>query len=140
MKDYDISQNGLDSYQDDIDRLEVEEEAEPEDIDYDDIDFYEPDEETFRAQNEDLYKHMELEERPFVSWSLSKCCQITSDSVDSLEKNILKKPYYGMMIKSFKNASKKPIDDIFSQKAYENEKRRLDKKLAEQRISPTEDR
>lgn len=136
MKDYDISQNGLDSYQDEIDRLEDDEEAEPEDIDYGDIDSYEPDdEETFRAENEDFYKHMELEQRPFVSWNLSKCCQIISECVDSLEKSIQKKPYYGMMIKNYKNTAKEPIDGILSQKAYENERRRLDKRLAEQQKS-----
>ena len=135
MENYDISQNGLDSYRDEINRLEEEEveESEPEDIDYDELDFSElsepDDEETFRAQNEELDKQMELEQRPFVSWLLSKCCLNISESVDILEKNILKKPYYGMMIERFKNSAREPIDDIMSTMSYESEKRRLDRML-----------
>lgn len=136
MENYDISQNGLDSYQDEIDRLEEEEEREPEDIDYNELDFSEPDdEETFRAQNEEFDKQMELEQRPFVSWHLSKCCQNISESVDILEKSILKKPYYGMMIKRYKNSAREPLDGILSTISYESEKRRLDKRLAEQKAS-----
>lgn len=130
MENYDISQKGLDSYQDEIDRLEEEEE----DIDYNELDFSEPDdEETFRAQNEEFNKQMELEQRPFVNWHLSKCCQNISESVDILEKSILKKPYYGMMIKNYKNSAREPLDDILSTISYESEKRRLDKRLAEQK-------
>lgn len=71
MENYDISQNGIDSYQDEIDRLEEQEPGEPEDIDYDELDFSEPDdEETFRKQNEEFDRQMELEQRPFVSWHL----------------------------------------------------------------------
>ena len=136
MENYDISQNGLDNYQDEKNRLEEEEEREPEDIDYNELDFSEPeDEETFRAQHEEFDKQMELEQRPFVSWHLSKCCQNISESVDILEKSIMKKPYYGMMIKSSKNFARKPLDDILSTISYESEKRRLDKRLAEQKAS-----
>lgn len=136
MENYDISQNGLDSYQDEIDQLEEEEERESEDIDYNELDFDVPDdEETFRAQIEEFYKQMELEQRSFVSWNLSMCCQNISESVDILEKNILKKPYYGMMIKSYKNSARKPLDDILSTISYESEKRRLEKRLAKQKAS-----
>ena len=59
MKNYDISQNGIDRYQDEIDRIEETEVDEPEDIDYDEVDFSEPDdEETFRAQNEEFDRQM----------------------------------------------------------------------------------
>ncbi|CDB63837.1 unknown [Clostridium clostridioforme CAG:132] len=55
MENYDISCNGLDSYQDEIARLEENEERHPKDCDYDELDFSEPDdEETFRAQNEEF--------------------------------------------------------------------------------------
>ena len=51
MKNYDISQNGIDRYQDEVDRMEETEADEPEDIDYDEVDFSKPDdEEIFRAQ------------------------------------------------------------------------------------------
>lgn len=136
MENYDISQNGLDSYQDEIDRLEEEEERELEDIDYDELDFFEADdEETFRAQNEEFDKQMELEQRPFVSWQLSKCCQNISESLNVLEKSILKKPYYGMMIKRYNNSAREPFDDILSRMSYESEKRQLDKQLAKQKKS-----
>ena len=76
---------------------------------------------------------MELEQRPFMSWFLSKSCQDISESIDILEKSILKKPYYGMMIKIYNNFAKKPVDDIISTMSYEREKKRLDKKLAKQK-------
>lgn len=134
MKDYDISQNALDIYQNEVDRLEEMEEREPEDIDYDEVDFSEPiDEETFREQNEEFNKQMELEDRSFVSWQLSKCCENISKSIDILEKNICKKPYYGMMIESFVNCKEEPLDDILSTISYDREKKRLDKKLNKQK-------
>lgn len=37
MKNYDISQNGIDRYQDEIDHMEETEADEPEDIDYDEV-------------------------------------------------------------------------------------------------------
>lgn len=139
MENYDISQNGLDSYRDEIDRMEETEADEPEDVDYDDIDFSEPDdEETFRAQNEEFHKQMELEQRPFVSWQLSQCCLDIAESLDVLEKSIRKKPYYGMMMKHYHNCAKAPLDDTISILSYESEKRRLDKKLERQRTEDSE--
>ena len=85
------------------------------------------DEEAFRAENEAFEKQMELEQRPFVSGQLSRCCQNISESVDRLEKYILKKPYYGMMIQKFKESASAPIDDPLSMVSYESEKRRLEK-------------
>ena len=65
MKNYEISQKGIDAYKDELDKAEAE--VEPEDIDYDDVDFSEPeDEETFRRQREIMYKPMEQEEIPFT--------------------------------------------------------------------------
>ena len=134
MKNYDISQNGLDSYRDEIDCMEETETDETEDVDYDEVDFSEPDdEETFRAQREEFHKKMELEHRPFVSWQLSQCCLDIAESLDILEKSIQKKPYYGMMMKQYNNCAKVPLDDTISILSYESEKRRLDKKLERQR-------
>lgn len=134
MKNYDISQNGLNSYQDEIDRMEETEADEPEDIDYDEVDFSEPDdEETFRAQNEEFDRQMELEQRPFVSWQLSQCCLDIAESLDVLEMSIRKKPYYGMMMKHYHNCARAPLDDTISILSYEREKRRLDKKLEKQK-------
>lgn len=136
MKNYDISQHGIDSYQSELDRLEEEEKEEPKELDYDELDFFEPeDEETFRSQQEDFEQQMEQKERPFVSWCLSTSCQNISQSIDILEKSMLNKPYYGMMIKHYQHSAKEPIDGIVASTSYQYEKKRLDKKLAKQKAS-----
>ena len=139
MKNYDISQDGLDRYQDEINRMEEIEADELEDIDYDEWDFSEPeDEETFRAQNEKFDRQMEFEQRPFVSWQVSKCCLNIAESMDILEKSIRKKPYYGMMMKHYHNCAREPMDDTISILSYESEKRRLDKKIEKQKVADNE--
>lgn len=131
MENYEISQKEIDAYKDELDKVEAE--VEPEDIDYEDVDFSEPeDEETFRRQSEIRDKQMEQEEIPFISWVISEACQKIAESIDILEQSIMKKPYYGMMIKYFSDSANKPIDDIMSIRTYEYEKRRLDKKLKKQ--------
>ena len=131
MENYEISQKGIDAYKDELDKAEAE--VEPEDIDYDDVDFSEPeDEEMFRRQSEIMDKQMEQEEIPFTSWAISESCQKIAESIDVLEQSIMKKPYYGMMIKYFSNSANEPIGDITSLITYEYEKRRLDKKLKKQ--------
>lgn len=131
MENYEISQKGIDAYKDKLDKAEAE--VEPEDIDYDDVDFSEPeDEETFRRQSEIMDKQMEQEEIPFTSWVISESCQKIAESIDILEQSVMKKPYYGMMIRYFSDSANKPIDDIMSISTYEHEKRRLDKKLKKQ--------
>ena len=133
MENYEISQRGIDYYQSEIDKLE-EEEYEPEDVDYDELDFSEPeDEETFKTQKEEFYRQMELEQRPFVSWHISNCCKNISACLDILEDNIIKKPYYGMMIEFHRNAAKESADDPLSKLSYQREKRQLDKRLAKQK-------
>ena len=113
---------------------EEEEEYEPEDVDYDELDFSEPeDEETFRAQKEEYYRQREIEQRPFVSWLISNCCKNISACLDILEDNIIKKPYYGMMIEFHRNAAKESADDPLSKLSYQREKRQLDKRLAKQK-------
>lgn len=102
MENYEISQKGIDAYKDELDKAEAE--VEPEDIDYDDVVFSEPeDEETFKRQNKIIDQQMEQEERPFTSWVISESCQKIAESIDVLEQSIMKKPYYGMMIKYFSN-------------------------------------
>ena len=135
MRNYDISQKGLDDYKGELDRLEQEETKHaPEDIDYDELDFSEPeDEKTFSAQREEIDRQMELRFRPFVSWHISKCCLDISMDIDILEKSILDKPYYGMMIKYYRDFAKEPLDDPLTMISYEREKRQLDKRLAKQR-------
>ena len=134
MKDYDISQSGLENYQNDLDKLEEEELRKLEEIDYDELDFSKPeDEEISRAQNEKFDIQMELEQRRWGSRHLSRCCKNISESIEVLEKSIRKKPYYGMMIKLYNNSAREPIDDIMSTMSYESEKKRLDKKLAKQK-------
>ena len=131
MENYEISQKGIDAYKDELDKVEAE--VEPEDIDYEDVDFSEPeDEETFRRQNEIIDQQMEREEKPFTSWVISESCQKIGKSIDVLEQSIMRKPYYGMMIKYFSDSANEQNDDIMSISTYEYEKRRLDKKLKKQ--------
>ncbi len=132
MENYDVSETGLKDYQ----NKQHDPEEALEDIDYDEIEFYEPDDEqTFRTQIEELDKQMEIEQRTFVSWQLSLCCQNIAKSVDILEKCISKKPYYGMMITYWKNSKNEPIDSVTSRISYESTKRQLDKRLAKQKVS-----
>lgn len=137
MSNYDISKQGIDNYQNEIDELEEKEyESEIEDIDYDELDFSDPeDEETFRAQNEAFSEQLEMEERPLESWHISSCCLRIAKSLDILEKCIMKKPYYGMRVKESRNSAKRPTDDVISTVVYESEKKQLDKKLKKQRNS-----
>ena len=80
-----------------------------------------------------MNKQMELEEISFSSWVISESCKKIAVSIDVLEQSIMKKPYYGMMLKYFNNSANKSIDDITSISAYEYEKRQLDKKLKKQK-------
>lgn len=129
LKDYDVSQNGLDSYKSEID--EEEELKELDDSEY--LEEDEPeDEETFRARNEAYSKQMEEENRPFVSWLLSKNCQNISESINSLERIILKKPLFGTMLEMDIKSSKEPLHYDMARIRYESEKKRLDELLAKQ--------
>lgn len=106
MKDYDVSQNGLDSYQSEIDKEEELKELDKNEyLEEDDPE----DEETFRARNEAYNKQTEEKNRPFVSWLLSNSCQNISESIDNLEKLILKKPFYGTKLKMDRNIAKEPL-------------------------------
>lgn len=137
MSNYDISQQGFFKYQNEIDNSEEEEdESEIEDIDYDELDFSEPeDEETFRAQKEAYSEQIEIEGRPFESWRISRCCLNIAGSLDILERCILKKPFYGMRVEESRNSAKKPLNDLISTISYESEKKQLDKRLKKQRNS-----
>lgn len=130
MKEYDVSQNGLDSYQSEIDEEEdLKELDESEYLEEDEPE----DEETFRARNEAYSKQMEEKTRPFVSWLLSKSCQNISESIDYLERVILKKPFYGIKLKMDRNSAKESLHNVMAKISYESEKKRLDRLLAKQK-------
>ena len=130
MKEYDVSQNGLDSYQSEIDEEEdLKELDESEYLEEDEPE----DEETFRARNEAYSKQMEEKTRPFVSWLLSKSCQNISESIDYLERVILKKPFYGIKMKMDRNSAKESLHNVMAKISYESEKKRLDRLLAKQK-------
>lgn len=130
MKEYDVSQNGLDSYQ-----SEIEEEEDLKELDESEyLEEDEPeDEETFRVRNEAYSKQMEEKTRPFVSWLLSKSCQNISESIDYLERVILKKPFYGIKLKMDRNSAKESLHNVMAKISYESEKKRLDRLLAKQK-------
>ena len=130
MKDYDVSQNGLDDYQSEVD--EDEELKELDESEY--LEEDEPeDEETFRARNEEYCKQTEEKFRPFESWLLSKSCQNISESIDYLEKLILKKPFYGTKLTMDRNSAKESLNGIVAKTCYESEKKRLDRVLSKQK-------
>lgn len=108
MEGYDVSQNGLNSYQDEIDKIENGEEDEFEEIDYDELDYSEPaDEESFRKEIEETSEQLTLESKPFMNWLLSKSCKRISEHIDILEKCVLEKPYYSMVLDYYRNYNKK---------------------------------
>lgn len=127
MKNYDVSENGLNQYRDEIDDQEI-----AEDIDYDFENNEQEDEETSRWEIEEFKQQMEKNSRPFWSCQLSQGCRNIAESVDKLEKCVSKKPYYGMLITAWRNSQSDPIDDEISKIAYESEKLRLEKKLSRQ--------
>lgn len=63
----------------------------------------------------------------FIVWHISQNCKDISKSIDILEKEILKKPYYGTLLKFERKLPKKSIKDPIYQMDYEREKRRLEK-------------
>ena len=74
------------------------------------VDFTKPeDEETFRMQNEMMYKKMEQEEIPIISWTISVSCRKIAGSIDVLEQSVKRKPYYGIVIKYLINSINKSI-------------------------------
>lgn len=113
MQDYDISLNGLNKYQNGSDEIEKEEEYKFEELNNDGFDFSEPiDEESFRKEIEDFGNQMLLKDKPFISWLISKSCKNISNSMDILEKCVLEKPYYSIILAFFKNYSKNRKDNI----------------------------
>lgn len=101
LKDYDISQNAIDSYQDPSDNLQFDEtDNDSKDIDteYD----YSESEEEFIVKNNVLDEQTAELERPFNSWYISKCCSDIAESIKTLEKTIMKKPYYSIYLKLYK--------------------------------------
>lgn len=127
MKDYDVSENGLNQYRDEVDEQESAEDIES-DFEYNERE----DEETFRRGIEEFNQQMEIEGRSFWSHQLSRSCRNIAERVDKLEKCASIKPYYGMLITAWRNSQSEPIDDEISKMAYESEKLRL-KELSRQK-------
>ena len=128
MKNYDVSENGLNKYSD-----EGEEQESAEDIESHFENNEQEDKEASRRKIEESDQQMEIEERPFWSHQLSQCCRNIAERVEKLEKCVAKKPYYGMLMKAWRNSQYKPIDDVISKMAYESEKSRLEKELSRQK-------
>ena len=129
MRDYDISQHGLDSYQSPFN----EEDYEPEEFDADDYDFSDPeDEEEFKALHNEQGRILIEENKSFVSWHISRCCSDMAESIDTLERAILKQPYYSMHLEFDRSAEEASLDDPISSITYESEKKRLEKLLQKQ--------
>lgn len=101
LKDYNISQNGIDSYHYISDDLPIDDNNEyytEEEIDNN----YPETEEDFKSMNEAFNMQMIEKDKPFVSWHISKCCFDIANSIEKLEQVILKKPYFSIFLKSFK--------------------------------------
>lgn len=111
MEGYDVSQNGLESYQGELDKIEKDEEEGFEEIDYDELDYSEPaDEESFRKEIEENSEQLMLESKPFMNWLLSKSCKRISEHIDVLEKCVLEKPYYSMILDCYRNYDKERME------------------------------
>ena len=132
LEDYNISQNAIDSY-----RFRTDEQNEnfidnnkydTEDvIDYD----YPETEDEFKAINEAINKQSEENQRPFVSWYISRRCADIADSIDKLEKFIIKKPYYSIFLKHYKKRDS-DSDNPITEATYENETKDLYQLLDQQ--------
>lgn len=141
LNDYEISVKGLtnyhSSYDDDenVEDIDLQrDEAAEEDIKEDeDYDFYEPETpEEHRASVMESDKRLIEENRSFVSWHISNCCLNIAKSIDDLEKNILKKPYYGFHLKYDREAVKHNLDDPMTDISYQAEKKRMENVLKRQ--------
>ena len=55
-----------------------------------------------------------------------------AESIDTLERAILKQPYYSMHFEFDRSADKASLDDPISSITYESEKKRLEKLLQKQ--------
>ena len=96
------------------------------DIENEDYDFYEPEDPAEHRVYimESNKRHIE-ENRSFVSWHISNCCLNIAKSIDDLEKNILKKPYYGFHLKYDREAIKQKLDNPMTDIIYQSEKKRM---------------
>lgn len=126
MKGYDISLQALIDYRkthsDDHDSLNAEERNDEE------YDFSEPeDEEAFRAFHEEMNRKLEEKFKPHVSGIISIYCNNIAESIDVLEKFILKKPYFGFMLAMEKELGNLlSLDDPVIMQSYDAEIERLE--------------
>lgn len=129
MADYDISQYAIDSYENKTDEELPESDVEDDFNEEDEEEEMPEDEATFRAKVEAMNEQTEEKERPFVSWNISMSCSKIAQCIDELEKSIMKRPYFGLYIKMLKTFIGKPQDSLWSKKAYEHEKERLEEEM-----------
>ena len=109
MENYDISENGLKNYSEQC----IDENDRQDDFEVDDAyDFVESEtEEAFRVHNAEYNRQIEEENRPFVSWHISRCCAEIAKSMEILEQCVRKKPYYGLWLEANQKASDVLLDD-----------------------------
>ena len=111
LKDYDISQHGLESYnteqsdrfEDDITDAELQE-AIDEQLEHE----ASLTEEEFKAEKEYENQRITEEERPFASWFISKMCKSISEEMLALEQIVIHKPFYGLNLSLEKKWSRTP--------------------------------
>ncbi|SFB66360.1 hypothetical protein [Ruminococcus albus] len=120
MVGYDISKKGISNYTE-SDTFDSDSITDM-DNDYEHQEF--ETEEQFKKVNERLYQRIIESERPFVSYHLSNMCKDISDSIDVLENEVLKKPYYGFMLKDFKEAKEQILYSPMNRMIYRSELKR----------------
>ena len=123
MKDYDISQNAIKNYHDPSDEQSFDDigsDSKDIDVEYE----YSKTEEEFIAENNALNKQIVESEKPLNSWFISRCCADIANSIEELEKSIIKKPYYSIHLKLFKKSGIK-LDNPVTKAVYEKEKKGL---------------
>lgn len=151
---YDISLQGIEANQSKLDddgddeedldesQAKTEESADQQqaedDEDSDEYDFYEPDApEEHRKYCIEMDKVFLERLKPFVSWHISTCCKEIAESIDIIEKNIMKKPYYSIRLKFDRDAAKQKLDDPMTAISYESEKKRMEELLKRQETNQT---
>ncbi|MBR5079577.1 MAG: hypothetical protein IKX30_12650 [Victivallales bacterium] len=125
MKDYDISLQALIDYP--KTHGEDHENVNAEEINDEENAFSEPeDEEAFRAFHDEMNRKLEDKARQVISGIISKYCNNIAESIDILEKYILKKPYFGFMLALEKElCNLNLLEDPISMQSYDTEIKRL---------------
>lgn len=130
MERHDISQEGIDNYDNLYDEQEIGsiDGVGGIDDDYEKYDFYEPeDEDEFIALHNEQNRVLIEEQIPFVSWHISNSCKEISENIDVLEEEILKKPYYSIHLKFERGLERESLEDPLFHMDYTAEKKRLER-------------